>query len=60
MGLIYFDLKDYDKALSFAHRAYGSGFPLPGLRDKLKKVGKWQEAVARSDGGSGRVVSPEN
>ena len=60
MGLIYFDLKDYDKALSFAHRAYGSGFPLPGLRDKLKKAGKWQEAVAPSDGGSWRVVSPEN
>ncbi len=60
MGLIYFDLKDYDKALSFAHRAYGSGFPLPGLRDKLKKAGKWQEPVARSDGGGGRVVSPEN
>lgn len=60
IGLIYFDLKDYDKALSFAHRAYGSGFPLPGLRDKLKKAGKWQEPVARSDGGSRRVVSPEN
>ena len=60
MGLIYFDLKDYDKALSFAHLAYGSGFPLPGLRDKLKKAGKWQEPVARRDSGGGRVASPEN
>jgi tetratricopeptide (TPR) repeat protein len=60
IGLIYFDMKDYDKALSFAHRAYGSGFPLPGLRDKLKKAGKWQEPVARRDSGDGRVASPEN
>lgn len=60
IGLIYFDLKEYDKALSFAHRAYGSGFPLPGLRDKLKKAGKWREPVAQSDSGDAMVVSPQN
>lgn len=42
-GLIYFDLKEYDKSLLYAHRAYGLGFPLPGLRDKLRRAGKWKE-----------------
>ena len=42
-GLVYFDLKDYDKALDYAHRAYALGFPLPGLREKLKRSGKWTE-----------------
>ena len=60
IGLIYFDLHEYDKALSFAHRAYGSGFPLPGLRDKLKRAGKWREPATRSDDGSAQVASPAN
>ena len=33
----------YDKALASAHRAYGAGFPLPGLKNKLKRAGKWRE-----------------
>ena len=40
-GLAYFDAGDYDKALLHAHKAYALGFSLPGLRDKLKKKGKW-------------------
>jgi len=47
-GLIYFDMREYDKALDYAQRAYASGFPLPGLREKLKRVGKWAEPVGRS------------
>lgn len=45
IGLVYFDLKDYEKSLFHAHQAYSKGFPLPGLRDKLKKAGKWTEPV---------------
>lgn len=45
IGLVYFDLKDYKKSLFHAHQAYMKGFPLPGLRDKLKRVGKWTEPV---------------
>jgi len=51
-GLIYFDLREYEKSLLYAHRAYGLGFPLPGLRDKLKRAGKWKEPAARSENGS--------
>lgn len=43
LGLAYFELKQYDKALARAHKAYAAGFPLPGLREKLKRAGKWQE-----------------
>ncbi|NNM82144.1 MAG: hypothetical protein HKL98_06040 [Burkholderiales bacterium] len=41
-GLMYFNLKEYDQALSYAKRAYAAGFPLQGLKLKLKKAGKWQ------------------
>jgi tetratricopeptide (TPR) repeat protein len=41
-GLAYFDLRDYDHALDHARSAYRQGFPLPGLRNKLQEVGKWQ------------------
>jgi tetratricopeptide (TPR) repeat protein len=56
IGLVYFNLGRFDEALTHAHRAYQGGFPLPGLRDKLKKAGKWREpsASAPSDGASPR------
>jgi hypothetical protein len=38
-------LGQFDKSLECAHIAYGSGFPLPGLRDKLKRAGKWKEPI---------------
>lgn len=43
IGLVYLDLKQYDNALNYAHRAYQMGFPLPGLRDRLRRAGKWTE-----------------
>jgi tetratricopeptide (TPR) repeat protein len=42
MGLLYFNTKDYNKSLEYAQKAYAGGFPLPGLRDMLKKAGKWE------------------
>lgn len=41
MGLAYFSAGDYEKSLKYAQQAYGLGFELPGLRNKLKGVGKW-------------------
>jgi Flp pilus assembly protein TadD len=43
MGLAYLDMKDYDKALAHAHIAYQLGFPLPGLRNRLERAGKWRD-----------------
>lgn len=42
LGLAYVDVGQYEKALQSAHRAYAAGFPLPGLREKLKRAGKWR------------------
>ncbi|HET9977951.1 MAG TPA: ABC transporter permease [Burkholderiaceae bacterium] len=45
-GLLYFEMKEYDKALVQAHRAQALGMPRTDLRDQLKSVGKWAEPVA--------------
>lgn len=39
----YFELKEFDKSLEFAKRAYQLGYPLPGLRNRLERVGKWRD-----------------
>ena len=44
MGQIYFDLKNYDKALENAHKAYGLGLTLTGLRERLTRAGHWRDA----------------
>ncbi|TWI69000.1 hypothetical protein IP91_00065 [Pseudoduganella lurida] len=43
LGLVYVRRKEYDKALGAAKLAYGQGFPLPGLKNKLAAAGRWQE-----------------
>ena len=43
IGLVYFEAGQYEKAMRSAQRAYEGGFPLPGLREKLKRVGKWRD-----------------
>jgi tetratricopeptide (TPR) repeat protein len=43
LGLAYFELGNYEQAMAQAKLAYALQFPLPGLRDKLKRAGKWQE-----------------
>lgn len=64
MGLVYFDLKQYDEALEYAHRAYALGFPLPGLRNMLVKAGRWRDAepaakASRAEPGSPALGVPE-
>ncbi len=44
MGLLYFDMNNYDISAKYARKAYDRGYPLPGLRDKLKNIGKWQNS----------------
>jgi tetratricopeptide (TPR) repeat protein len=45
-GLAYFRAKDYDKALMHAKKAYAQNFPLPGLKNKLIALGKWDDKPA--------------
>ena len=46
LGLTYFAMKDYPRAAKSAELAYGLGFPLPGLKRKLTKVGAWPPPAA--------------
>jgi len=43
IGLVYFDMQIYDKALMQAHRAIALGFERTQLRDLLEKAGQWRE-----------------
>lgn len=43
IGLLYFELKEYDKALEQAHRAKALGFERTELEDMLRKAGKWRD-----------------
>lgn len=45
LGMIYFDLKDYDRALKQAHLAMSMGFAPPGLEQKLRGAGRWKDPV---------------
>lgn len=43
LGLAYMQKKDYEQARTHAKKAYELGFPLPGLKNKLKEAGKWED-----------------
>ena len=43
IGLVYFDLKEYDRALAQAHKAIALGFPQAALREQLRAAGKWTD-----------------
>jgi hypothetical protein len=43
-GLLLVDMKQFDRALVHAHRAYALGFSRPDLKDKLVQAGKWRDA----------------
>lgn len=49
VGLAYFRMKDYDRAYERAVRAYRAGFPLQGLKNLLKGVGRWKEPPPLQD-----------
>jgi hypothetical protein len=46
IGLIYVEIKAYDRALVQAHKAASMGFGRTALRDQLKAAGRWKEPVA--------------
>ncbi|MGZ8272784.1 MAG: ABC transporter permease [Burkholderiaceae bacterium] len=43
LGLLYLDLKDYDRSVQHARKAYDLGAPLQGLKNKLAQAGKWRD-----------------
>lgn len=45
IGLIYYDMKMYDRALTQAHLAKRLGFERTDLQDLLAKVGQWKDVA---------------
>lgn len=43
VGLVYFDIKEYEKALAQAHKALSLGLKQTALQDQLAHIGKWSE-----------------
>ncbi len=43
LGLAYMKREQYQDAMTYAKAAYKLGYPLPGLKDQLTKVGVWTE-----------------
>lgn len=59
LGLAYLEVGDYEHALQAAHQAYALGYPLPGLRDRLTRLGRWR-APSAGAGPHATVPSPQN
>ena len=47
LGLAFVKMKQFDKAVPYAEKAYALGFPLPGLKNQLKTAGKWEDKPAK-------------
>ena len=58
LGLLYLEIKRYDKALAQAHAAMQLGLPRTELRDALKKAGKWVEPRVAAPGEAASAASP--
>ena len=43
LGLLFVQKKDYEKAMLHAKKAYALGFPLPGLKEKLRQAKAWTD-----------------
>lgn len=49
IGLVYADLKRFKDAVPHAQKAYEAGYPLPGLRQRLKNAGVWDQGKTTPD-----------
>ena len=47
-GLFFVAFGDHERAIESAKFAYEAGFPLPGLRNKLMKIGVWDGVVEKT------------
>lgn len=60
LGLLNVELKNYDKAKAYAQKAYAQRYPLPGLRNKLKKVGiSLDDTVAAKQSATADATRPQ-
>lgn len=61
LGLINLELGDATAAHANARAAYARGYPLPGLKNKLRKLGQWsaEDEGAVQAAGSGRTSAAQ-
>ena len=43
VAFAYLEIKDFEKSLTAAKRAYAAGYSLPGLRRRLERAGAWRD-----------------
>ena len=48
LGLLLVELGKFDEANKHAQEVYGRGYPLPGLKNKLIKAGRWKNTTQDS------------
>ncbi|MCK6433834.1 MAG: hypothetical protein HUU30_13635 [Burkholderiaceae bacterium] len=58
VGLVYFELRDHERALRQAHRAMALGFTRPDLRERLTAAGRWSEPTTASGAGAAAASAP--
>ncbi len=58
VGLIYFELGEFDRALAQAHRAQGMGFERQDLKDQLVAAGKWADPVPAATADAASAAAP--
>lgn len=59
IGLLYLKRKNYEESVAYAKKAYELGFPLPGLRNKLKRAGKWDGTLDKKNNGEEKKESAD-
>lgn len=47
-GLLLVKIKEYKQAVLHAKKAYDAGYPLPGLKNQLQRVGHWPQERSES------------
>lgn len=50
VGLVYFEMRDHERALRQAHRAMAFGFTRSDLRERLVAAGRWSEPTMSQAG----------
>ncbi len=57
VGMLYFDMKDYDRALAQAQLAQRLGFERTTLKERLQGVGRWKDSGQSRAEGAGVAAS---
>lgn len=58
LGMLMFDLSNYDEALKQCHLAMAEGWERTDLKDRLKAVGRWQEPTPQSADAAASAIVP--